>query len=849
MFFTFIRNPFSIKEGMIRLYVLIVVLICALQTNAQLIINEVSQGANAEEYVELLVVGTPTCGSNTVDLRGWIIDDNNGWHASGAGQGIAAGHVRFANIAQWSAVKIGSIILVYNDAEVGAAVSALTDDISDANADCRYIIPISSSVFEKNTTQPSTSTSSYTSPVPTYSTTGTWTQLGMANGGDAFHTVSPANYTIPHHAIGWGSNSAQVDVYYSNAQGQRNVYMANTVDNNPFNQANYINGNTPADETPGAPNNTANAAWIAILNNNCQPIAASNVLDTVIVPICQGDTVNINNQIINTAGSYRDTIPTTGAGCDTIRTYNVTVSPLNTKNIPVTLCQGQSTVINGQTITTAGNYLDTIPSTTASCDTIVTYNVTVTSNINDAVAIQLCQGESTQINGQTVNTSGTYLDTLASTTGGCDTIRTYNVTVTPLSTRSESVNLCPGESILINGQTVTTAGTYTETRPATTGCDTVVTYSVQTGSSIPVAISSNLCPGNSITINGQQVSTAGIYTETVPSTTGGCDTLITYTVTVSNYLQRTETIASCAGQTVVLNGVTYTASATVRDTVSSPVTCDTIVTYNIVFYPIYNLPDSVSICAGDSYFAGGAQQTTAGIYVDNFTTVNGCDSVVTTTLTILQPTTENVSADVCIGELYAGATITVDTAYTVIYTNQTGCDSTVNYTITALQKPVSVVSDDVTIEAGQETTITASGGTSYIWSSGQNFEDITVKPAQTTLYYVTVFNSNGCSVVDSTLVTVVPAPEVDVKIPTAFSPNGDGPNDFFDVLNRFQVRVNEFRIYNRWGELVHNNPDDKWDGRYKNVEQPIGTYVYYLKVTYITSGKQDALSGNVTLLR
>ena len=149
-------------------------------------------------------------------------------------------------------------------------------------------------------------------------------------------------------------------------------------------------------------------------------------------------------------------------------------------------------------------------------------------------------------------------------------------------------------------------------------------------------------------------------------------------------------------------------------------------------------------------------------------------------------------------------------------------------------------------------SVVATGGTApytYAWSSGQNTADITVAPTVTTLYIVTVSNTDGCSVVDSTNVTVIPTPEVDVKIPTAFSPNGDGKNDFFDVLNRFQVQVDEFRIYNRWGELVYNNPDGEWDGRFRNTEQPIGVYVYYLKVTYLKSGKQDALSGNVTLLR
>src|SRR5437868_3595569 len=85
-------------------------------TKAQLVINEVSQGASgSKEYVELVVVGTPTCTTiPCFDLRGYIIDDNNGTFASGAGTGIANGCVKLSNDALWSCVPAGTIILIYN---------------------------------------------------------------------------------------------------------------------------------------------------------------------------------------------------------------------------------------------------------------------------------------------------------------------------------------------------------------------------------------------------------------------------------------------------------------------------------------------------------------------------------------------------------------------------------------------------------------------------------------------------------------------------------------------------------------------------------------------------------------
>jgi gliding motility-associated-like protein len=66
-------------------------------------------------------------------------------------------------------------------------------------------------------------------------------------------------------------------------------------------------------------------------------------------------------------------------------------------------------------------------------------------------------------------------------------------------------------------------------------------------------------------------------------------------------------------------------------------------------------------------------------------------------------------------------------------------------------------------------------------------------------------------------------------MPTAFSPNGDGRNDtyypvFFDSMHT----VIEFRIYNRWGQLVYNNPSYGWNGYFNNELQPSDVYMYYV---------------------
>lgn len=69
------------------------------------------------------------------------------------------------------------------------------------------------------------------------------------------------------------------------------------------------------------------------------------------------------------------------------------------------------------------------------------------------------------------------------------------------------------------------------------------------------------------------------------------------------------------------------------------------------------------------------------------------------------------------------------------------------------------------------------------------------------------------------------------RMPTAFTPNGDGINDtYYPVFSDTTLQVKEFRIYNMWGEIVHIDPHSPWDGTYKGQPQPSNVYSYYLYV-------------------
>ena len=91
-------------------------------------------------------------------------------------------------------------------------------------------------------------------------------------------------------------------------------------------------------------------------------------------------------------------------------------------------------------------------------------------------------------------------------------------------------------------------------------------------------------------------------------------------------------------------------------------------------------------------------------------------------------------------------------------------------------------------------------------------------------------------------------PVQNVGFPTAFSPNGDGVNDFFE-LNGGPVRTLTLSIYNRWGEKVFETDDitKGWDGKFKGTTQPMETYVWTVSYTY-GQKVQKSIIGNLALL-
>jgi len=166
---------------------------------------------------------------------------------------------------------------------------------------------------------------------------------------------------------------------------------------------------------------------------------------------------------------------------------------------------------------------------------------------------------------------------------------------------------------------------------------------------------------------------------------------------------------------------------------------------------------------------------------------------------------------------------------------------------------VNILNNDTTIKYGQSIQLLVSGAYLYSWYpvstlSNPNIVNPYATPTEPTLYYVYGLGENGCRNIDSVRINI--DYRDNLFVPSAFTPNGDGKNDVFRIANITFQKLQEFRIFNRWGQEIYSTTDPKkgWDGAWKGVPQDMGSYQYLIRVAY-PDGYIETYKGDVTLVK
>ena len=205
---------------------------------------------------------------------------------------------------------------------------------------------------------------------------------------------------------------------------------------------------------------------------------------------------------------------------------------------------------------------------------------------------------------------------------------------------------------------------------------------------------------------------------------------------------------------------------------------------------------------------------------------------------------------------------TIDISY--IYTNEFGCTDIETQEV-EISGPKISIEDEINVNFGDSIILApildfdwTIDGIEYVWEpplylSCTDCPNPVVIPMNDVIYTVTAIDQNGCSNEQDIRINAVK--DFRVFIPSAFTPNGDGKNDVLVFNSNWVSKVNYFRIFDRWGQLVFeanefepNNENHGWDGRFNGEDLNGGSYVYYTEFVF-ADGNIQTKSGSVTLLK
>jgi gliding motility-associated-like protein len=302
-----------------------------------------------------------------------------------------------------------------------------------------------------------------------------------------------------------------------------------------------------------------------------------------------------------------------------------------------------------------------------------------------------------------------------------------------------------------------------------------------------------------------------------------------------------------------------------------------------------NLPADESICKGDTIHlalsstfsnfhwndgstAAVRQLTTPGLYNVSATDMNGCmasDSFSIISFFQLPAAILPKNARLCeggvltlnarpgmavykwnTGAITSRLTVASPGTYIVAMQTTDGCSWSDTATISTISPlPGNFLPGTFTICPYEtKSAAPAINFNTYLWSNMATTRSIVI--SHPGLYWLKVTDNNGCTGNDTLLVTVGTDCINGFWVPSAFSPNKDGKNDVFRAISGAPLEYFILQVYDRFGLLVFETTDlaKGWDGKYKQVEQPIGAYVW--KAVYSYDGvKKSKISGTVALLR
>jgi energy-converting hydrogenase Eha subunit C len=322
-------------------------------------------------------------------------------------------------------------------------------DTASNSVGCDSVITLNLTINNSSTgTETVTACNSYTSPSGNYNWTASGTYLDTILNSTGCDSVITTTLII-NTATSSVQTVMSCDNYYWTVNNQT-----------------YIVSGSYMDTTI----NALGCDSIITLNLTINNSYASTVTQTA----CNTYTWPLNGVTYTISGNYSDTMVAV-TGCDFIITLNLQINSSDSVVENVISCGSYLWSTTGNLYTTSGSF-QAMLSNTYGCDSVVTLNLVITLPSTDTIPMIVCDSYQWVLNGNTYTMSGFYIDSLTSVSG-CDSLIILDLTVNNSSAGTLTENSC-GVYTAPDGSLYTTSGQYTVIIPNSTGCDSVITVNL-----------------------------------------------------------------------------------------------------------------------------------------------------------------------------------------------------------------------------------------------------------------------------------------------------------------------------------------------------------------------------------
>lgn len=317
-------------------------------------------------------------------------------------------------------------------------------------------------------------------------------------------------------------------------------------------------------------------------------------------------------------------------GMDSVVVHIINFQPTYTNVEKRTIKYGESVTWRGHTYSPRATttYRDTLQSTVSGCDSILALEVTVKMPPIEQETITICQGETITINGKKFYETTVYRDTLYSTTG-IDKIHEYIINVTPKYIFRDTLRvdrkLAPIEW---RGQSISATGLYSDSHKTIYGCDSIYEVFVKFVSTYLYVTDTTVCQNElPFKWRGKSYSEEGTWSDVYRSVDDG-DSIYQLKLHINPSYKYVQQLDLCAGSAITYHGVTYTRDTIAYDSLLTSTGCDSIIKIVVTTHQSFVQYDTIEISNQETIEWHGQQIWQSGNYTDYHTSsVTGCDSV------------------------------------------------------------------------------------------------------------------------------------------------------------------------------------------------------------------------------